>query len=171
MRKTALVLGLLAAVAAWPMAQAAVVDYKADARRSGRGPAGRDGGHGKGAGQCRYRDKDGHLADRLFRAERSGGRRAYPLPRPARREFRGRRDAWHRSHRRQPDHRARGAMTPAQIADLDRRQVLRQCPHRREQGGRGARPIGAVVIALRAGAGQLRGVGPWRADADQELSG
>ena len=41
MRKTALVLGLLAAVAAWPMAQAAVITYKASLGGASRGAAGR----------------------------------------------------------------------------------------------------------------------------------
>ncbi|MFI4948016.1 MAG: CHRD domain-containing protein [Alphaproteobacteria bacterium] len=47
MRKTALVLGLLAAVAAWPMAQAAVVDYKAALGGAAEVPPVATGGTGK----------------------------------------------------------------------------------------------------------------------------
>ena len=46
MRKTALVLGLLAAVAAWPMAQAAVTNYKAALGGAAESPPVTTGGKG-----------------------------------------------------------------------------------------------------------------------------
>ena len=46
MRKTALVLGLLAAVAAWPMAQAATTTYKANLGGAAEVPPVTTGGKG-----------------------------------------------------------------------------------------------------------------------------
>ena len=104
MRKTATVIGLLAAAAAFTWANAATVSYKATLASTAEVPARAEPGQGQRASHCRYGDEAGDIQGGIHRPDRSGCRRPHPLRRRARRECRGVGSA-RRGQPRQPDHR------------------------------------------------------------------